>query len=69
MPLSDQATLYKGTSTEAVKSTAAVDDLLADVVKKLNYSRRGEVYLDPPLCQWPHKKVSDHSSLFSPSPC
>ena len=48
VPLSDQATLYKGTSTEAVKFTAAVDDLLADVLKKLNHSRRGEVNLDPP---------------------
>ena len=48
VPLSDQATLYKGTSTEAVKFTAAVDDLLADVLKKLNHSRQGEVNLDPP---------------------
>ena len=38
VPLSDQATLYKGTSTEAVKFTAAVDDLLADLLKKLNHS-------------------------------
>ena len=48
LPLSDQATLYKGTSTEAVKFTAAVDDLLANVLKKLNHSRRGEVNPDPP---------------------
>jgi len=48
VPLSDRATLYKGTSTEAVKFTAAVDGLLDDVLKKLNHSRRGEVNLDPP---------------------
>ena len=48
VPLSDQATLNKGTLTEEVKFTAAVDDLLADVLKKVNHSRRGEVNLDPP---------------------
>ena len=48
VPLSDRATLYKGTSAEAVEFTAAVDGLLADVLKKLNHSRRGEVSLDPP---------------------
>ena len=69
VPLSDQATLYEGNLTEEVKFTAAVDELLADVLKKLNYSHRGEVDLDPPLRRQPHKKVSDHSSLFSPSPC
>ena len=47
--LSDRATLYKGTSAEAVEFTAAVDGLLADVLKKLNHSRRGEVTLDLPL--------------------
>jgi len=48
VPLSDRATLYKGTSTEAARFTNAVDGLLDDVLKKLNHSRRGEVNLDPP---------------------
>ena len=48
VPLSDRATLYKGTSADAVEFTATVDGLLADVLKKLNHSRRGEVSLDPP---------------------
>ena len=47
MPLSDQATLDKGTSTEAVKFTATVDDVLADVLKKLNHFCRREVNPDP----------------------
>ena len=47
VPLSDQATLYKGTSAKAVEFTIAVDGLLADVLKKLNHSRQGERSLDP----------------------
>ena len=39
VPLSDRATLYKRTSTEAVRFTAAVDGLLDDVLTKLNHSR------------------------------
>ena len=46
--LSDQATLYRGTSTEQVKFTATVDDLLADVLKKHNHKRQGEVNLHSP---------------------
>ena len=64
MPLSDQAMLYKGTTTEAVKFTAAVDDLLADVLKKLNHSHQEEVNLDPPPCaNGPTRK------LVTISPC
>jgi len=49
VPLSEHAGLYKGTSSEAVEFTTAVDGLISDVLKKLNHSRRGEVNLDPPL--------------------
>ena len=47
VPLCDQATLYMGTSTEAVKLTAAVD-LFADILKKLNHSPRDRSITTPP---------------------
>lgn len=48
VPLSNQATLYEGNLKVVVKFTADVDELLADMLKKLNYLYRGEVDLDPP---------------------
>ena len=47
-PLASRAMLYNGTSTEAVSFIATIDALLADVLKKINFSHQGRVNLDPP---------------------
>ena len=57
VPLSEQAGLYKGTSSEAVKFTTTVDGLISDVLEKLNHSRQGEINLDtPPSTAVPTRK-------------